>query len=343
MCVRDDEHMSRHLGIREDGKLVAAVGIYPLPTIVEGRKLLFSTVGNVATHWDYVGRGYMNALMDAAMKKLSEMGADASRLGGVRQRYARFGYETCGINYKFDITRHNLKHGMDKYVKPVEFSEIGPDDEKTLEFVRKVYETNAAYVERKGDDLYKSMVAWQNVPYLATVDGEPIGYLCVNSSKTSVSEIGALNADYVMEMLAAWHRGLEGEYLSFDVMANEVEVIKRASSLCQGIYSSAPCHFKIINFDKVIDTYIKLKQTYCELVKGSLVMEIKDYGRIEIFVNDGEAGCVKTDKAPDVVLDKAQASRYIFGPCPPVYAGADNALASAWFPLPLSWNLQNRV
>lgn len=39
MWKRDDEHMSKHLAIREHGKLAAVVGVYPLPAIISGELL----------------------------------------------------------------------------------------------------------------------------------------------------------------------------------------------------------------------------------------------------------------------------------------------------------------
>ena len=53
MCVRDDAHMRKHIGLFVDGKLVSVVGVYPLPTKVLDKKINFCTVGNVATHPDY--------------------------------------------------------------------------------------------------------------------------------------------------------------------------------------------------------------------------------------------------------------------------------------------------
>ena len=53
MCVRDDAHMLKHIGLFIDGKLVSVVGVYPLPTRVLDKEINFCTVGNVATHPDY--------------------------------------------------------------------------------------------------------------------------------------------------------------------------------------------------------------------------------------------------------------------------------------------------
>ena len=59
MWGRDDEHMGKHIGVFEDGKLCSVVGIYPLKTFIDGEEFLFATTGNVATLPEYEGRGYV--------------------------------------------------------------------------------------------------------------------------------------------------------------------------------------------------------------------------------------------------------------------------------------------
>ena len=39
MCIRDDLHMRKHVGLFIDGKLVSVVGVYPLPTNVLNSKI----------------------------------------------------------------------------------------------------------------------------------------------------------------------------------------------------------------------------------------------------------------------------------------------------------------
>ena len=68
MCIRDDAHMKKHIGLFENNKLVSVVGVYPLPAMVLDKKINFCTVGNVATHPDYEGRGYMSLLLNKAME-----------------------------------------------------------------------------------------------------------------------------------------------------------------------------------------------------------------------------------------------------------------------------------
>ena len=109
MCIRDDAHMRKHVGLFVDNKLVSVVGVYPLPTKVLNSEINFCTVGNVATHPDYEGHGYMNTLLNSAMEIVKEEKYDACRLGGDRARYLRFGFELCGRNYSYYITQKNIE------------------------------------------------------------------------------------------------------------------------------------------------------------------------------------------------------------------------------------------
>ena len=97
MWVRDDEHMARHTGVFEDGKLVSVVGVYPLPLVIDGENFMLYTTGNVATLPEYEGKGYFTKLFKMAMQEIEDLGADGARLGGARQRYGRYGFEGGGI------------------------------------------------------------------------------------------------------------------------------------------------------------------------------------------------------------------------------------------------------
>ena len=78
MCVRDDEHMGKHFAVKKNGKIVSALGVYPLPMNVAGEEILFSTMGNVITVPEEEGNGYMTQLLEVAMKELSDLGIDGS-------------------------------------------------------------------------------------------------------------------------------------------------------------------------------------------------------------------------------------------------------------------------
>lgn len=343
MCVRDDEHMGRHLGIKEDGKLVAVVGIYPLPVDVAGEKLLFSTVGNIATHPDYQGRGYMNTLVELAMQELKEIGADASRLGGLRQRYNRFGYENCGRNYTVALPAYVVENMWSDKADGVTFTEIKRDDTESLRIAKELHAAGKIAVERSEKngyyDVYASMTAFQHVPWLAKKDDKVIGYLSAKGN--SVAENYAYDTENMQAMLAAWQRRIE-DTIIIRFQQHETENLRAFSAVC-GVTIGAPCHFKIINWDKVIGAFMRLKASYTGMPKGELTIEIIGYGGVRLYVDERGAGCERYNGACELKLNALEASRYLFGTLPPDCVAPANGIATAWLPLPLSWNLQDRV
>ncbi len=346
MCVPDDLHMNRHLGIREDGRLCAVLGIYPLPTLVGGIPLLFSTVGNVATHWEYEGRGYMRLLMQEAMKELDAIGADASRLGGQRQRYNRYGYESCGNVFSFTLTDKNIKSCMPGFSGDLHFVPIKKEDKEALAFTWELYQQNQIVVDRMGmpdyQDVYASLVAWRCEPWLALdADDIPVGYLTANPNG-SIAEWGARSTDIAFDMICAWQQRLKSD-ISFRVAPYQTLVAQRFSRICESVAQFSPSHFQIRNWDKVVDAFMKLRTSMTLQPDGVWNLEIKDYGTIRMWVKDGLAGCERTAEEPEMVLDRFDASRLLFGPLPTFGVTKVPPFVQAWLPLPLSWNGQDRV
>ena len=342
MCVRDDEHMGHHLGIFEDGKLVACLGVYPLETTVCGEKLLFSTTGNVATHWEYEGRGYMSRLMDAAMEELERIGADASRLGGKRRRYNRYGFESAGQNYVFSFPKDHMAPYYTESEKSIRFQRIGREDTEALAYMADLYNREPLAVRREGENIYNTLVAWLNVPFLALENDRPIGYICANEAGTWFAECFTERTEDMPRMLAAWQMQRQVS-MTLLIPAYAVDVIRLLTPICDGIGVSVPCHFLIRHWDRVVNAFMKLKASYSPMAAGRLCMGIEGYGSILLECDGGQVSCRKTDEKPEFVLDRLSAVRYIFGPHHAACAGPAHPMADSWFPLPLSWNGQDRV
>ncbi len=345
---RTDEKMGSHLGIFDGDKLVGVVGIYILPTVIQGIPITFSTVGNIAVHWDYEGRGYMSLLVNRAMEELDKLGVDVSRLGGLRQRYNRFGYETAGQLYNFIFTEHNnercFSHLKDEGIT---FSLIEKSDVETIKFCRELYQRGAISTLRSDKDgyadTYNTMLAWTNYAYLAkNAKGEPIGYLCANENKNSVAEFFGVDTLSTVSMISAWQR-FSGQTLSFRLPPYEVELVKEFCASSEAMNITPACHFKVINYVKLVDALLKLKASYVKLPDGELNVNIKDYGCIKLFVNGEKSGCIMSDDKPQIQVDRLQATRLLFGPFTPQYTAESCVIANAFLPLPLSWNYQDRV
>ena len=342
MCIRDDEHIGKHFGIFEDNKLVACMGVYPFDVIVAGETMRFATTGNIAVHWDCEGKGYMGALLEKAMQELDRLKVDAARLGGLRSRYNRYGFEACGQNYSFVFTEKNRQRKFPDFKDNISFREITADDKEALTFAASLYNKNAIAVPRTADNVYLSLTMWRNTPYLAVRDGEPVGYLCADSKKISVAEFEAVDVSSLSDMMCAWQKYVEND-VSFYRQAHQIDSVRIFSAVCEsyGIYS--PSHFQIRNWEKVVDAFFKLKASYCAVMQGELRVEIEGYGVIRMFSENGSVGCELCNDVPDIKLDKLTASRFIFGLHSPVSTVDAPPIAQAWFPLPLSWNGQDRV
>ena len=138
MWVDDDAHMARHIAVFEDGVMAGAVGIYPYNVTIGAKSLRFATVGNIGVLREYRGRGYMRLLMDAAMDTLASQKIDVSRLGGLRTRYERYGYEMCGTNYVIRLSKRNAEEAYPGGTG-ITFVPVTQEDSGTLSLIRAMY------------------------------------------------------------------------------------------------------------------------------------------------------------------------------------------------------------
>ncbi len=345
MWKRDDEHMGKHFAAFEDGKMVAALGVYPLPVNILGEELLFSTMGNVATHPEYEGRGYMKALMKEAMAELENIGADASRLGGLRARYSRYGYEMCGTQYKLSFTPHNLKNFFPDFKANITFEKLERDNSGALEYCCELYDKKAFYVLRGKDDnyrkMYLSMVAWQNVPYIAKDEkGNFIGFLSIKENE--IAEIFAESPEYFRDIILS-RVANSNEAINFSLRPHNVEEMRIFTPVCENFTIVSPSRFKIMNYKKVINALLKLKASILPLTDADFTINIETYGKLRIVSDKNGARCEDFDGECDVTLSRNGASRFLFGPVGAEFAADTSVKMGNLLPLPLSWNLQDRV
>ncbi|MCL1856637.1 MAG: GNAT family N-acetyltransferase [Kiritimatiellaeota bacterium] len=95
-----DEAMAPHRIIREEGRIVACVGHYPITLHLGEVTLKVFGIGQVSCAQQARGRGYMTALLHDACAIMEASGGHVSWLGGRRDRYARFGWEVAGTTLR---------------------------------------------------------------------------------------------------------------------------------------------------------------------------------------------------------------------------------------------------
>ncbi len=343
--IRDDAHMGAHYGIFDGERLVAALGNYPLQVTIENTPMLFTTLGNVVTHPDYTGKGYMSELCNFISEKNKQDGVVASALGGNRHRYKRFGYEPCGFSYTFGLNGVDRSHAFADFGQNVAFEILQADDKKTILEIFEIYKQNALWVDRKAGreekGVFDVLSAWNSIPYVARKNGEIIGYITIGSNEQEPTEVFAKTVDDFFHLLSAWQIRIDKPVV-FKVPAYNYEIVKICLQKCAhvGIHNSGS--FAVYNWAKLTNSLLNLKRRYCTLMHGKMNLAIEDYGTLSITVNDDGSTAQKTNEPADFSLDKLSALRLLFGCAPSYYVQSDNPLATSWFPLPLSLHYLDR-
>ncbi len=189
-------------------------------------------------------------------------------------------------------------------------------------------------------DIYSSMCAWQNKPYLVTDDnGVPVGYISALGS--SIAEIGAISEEAALKKVMSYLVNFNLSNITICIGPTLDAYVKYFVKYCESYNIAPTCHFKIVNWQKLCNALFGLKNQLTPLVDGSLIIEIQNYGKLLFCKDKNGAVCTLTDKRADIVLTQLQATSFILGPINTFENST--ALSSAWFPLPLSWNLQDRI
>ncbi len=347
MWGRDDLHMGKHIGLFEDGRLVSVVGIYPLNLRVGDITLRFATTGNVATLPEYAGRGYFSRLFSLAMEAAEHEGYDALRLGGQKQRYARFGFEDCGMLYRAQFSEKNRAAIPAADYSDITFSLLTESSVFELRYIRELTAAAPCFVERyetEGErDVLLVLRSKYGDAYIAKRAGRPIGYLCCADGGQAVTELRAENASDFRRIVAAWQKE-SGWSLSVPIapwMQTELSDMSRVADCIDMI---SPSKFKLLRAERVIDAFLKLKNALSALPAGVLDLEIEGYGSLRLSVDVEGARCERVENASaDLRLDTMTVLKLLFGPLQATAFARLPAYALAWFPLPLSWNFLDVV
>ncbi len=342
MCRRTDEAMNKHFALRRDGSIKSVLGVYPLPVRIAGEEMLFSTVGNVATLPEEEGKGYMSLLLDVAMQELKDIGADASRLGGNRSRYRRYGYDPAGSMYTYTL---ELKQWpKDILTEKIVFKPLLRQDEELINEAAKIHGAGSFIVIRSTmDDFYDTLCAWKNIPYVAfNNDGKMIGYLSASADGGSIVELEAYSFKEFQTIIYGW-LSQRSSRVTMPMMAHRIIENDFLLDICADYTITSPSRFKFINWEKVIYATLKLKATYTPMPKTEKLIEISGYGKLLIITSDSFVKCIRCNdfsKTADITLPWHLANMFFFGPSPEL---ANRLGCGGLFPLPLSWNKQDRV
>ena len=291
-----------HYIAREDGKIKAAVGAYPLEWEFPGPAGLVLPgrgIGMVSVHPYARSRGYMKELMKRALDDMRRDGMVFSCLSGQRQRYEYFGFTPAGSAYSFNCEEGNIRHtlGPDRSAKlasgRLSFKSVGPGDKDLLDSIQALHEAKPARLRRQRDRLYEILSSWR-ARILAVMEGDFFaGYLIykTNGTEHEITEINLTDLSLLPEVLGLFlHNGkAAGMKDSVKVGAgpHETEKIAALSRFAEDYTENWAYHFQVFDYRRFVEPFMKLKARDRALADGSVVLRIEGSPPLLLSVAQG--------------------------------------------------------
>lgn len=329
--------------IKDDGKIVCAVGAYDAEYSVCGETLRFRGIGNVAAHPRAKGKGYMRAAMDAAMADMKADGVDFSALGGLRHRYGYWSFEIGGTRFQFYIGGDDIKHafGTPNEAIRVEITPLKAEDAETIEKINALHETLPMYCRRPVERTYDILCSWKSTPYVVTVNDEFAGSLIRRGS--TIHDILLTDPAYLCEILRKWHK--DNGNVTVILPPYQTEMIATLSRISSGTELKNGESYTVFSFERVCRALLKLRATYEPLEDGEfrvLVHGTAGDENLLIRVADGNPEVTLTEEKPDIELEHKAAMLFFFNLHSPDRIKL-KAAPRSWLPLPLYTDFADEV
>lgn len=270
----------------------------------------------------------MKTLMKMAKEDAKENGVDVMVLGGQRQRYGYFGFENAGVNYRFLVTKTNIRHCM----KPVEcqditFEEVEDANGQEIAIAKALYEKRPAHAIRPKADFLAIMHNWALSFYAVKKEGRMIGYVYGNADEVVLEDESSFPA-----VLKAWFEQKGVKEVNMTVLPFEKERLSYLTSICEGMSVGAGEMICVLNWGKVLQTLLEIKHSYSPLQDGETVFCIEEQV-FKISVNDGNVCVEKLEE------QKQEIPKFTQNEAEMLFFGLQNLAAGPaefknWLPLP---------
>jgi len=331
---KDDKKMSWHLGAKLDGELCGVIASYPLVWKVGGESLNISASGNIAVDECVRGKGIMGTLLKQIETEDRAAGFDISYLHGDRFRYGNYGFEKCGVEYIFDMTRSMLS--TVDLNEELSFVNVTLQDKNFLKALYDFYNTQKSYLLRDFDDFLDALTAKKKTPVaVLSKCGDIVGYFCINDAN-EINEIYLEEPMTLAEIIKGYMLKNDIKEISIS-MAGFSPLINQALRWCGRYKIIQPGNFKVLNFKRVVESFMREKCEYEYLPDGELTIDSDIFGTWEIKKQGKEISVNPFEGKAQIYLPGNSAYQFIFGPSAPICKSGDESdvLAKMWFPLPL--------
>ena len=323
-----------HVIAEEDGRLCGCLGMHVFPMKVGDELLRVGYLGSMSVHPRVRGKGTMGELMRRQLQRGEEMELDMIVLGGQRQRYQYSGFETVGTAYVYNISRSNVRHAFsDVDSEGIAFRSMDNGD---IEYCLDLYNRQPVCGARTKENFIAVLNSYRNCAWAIEHCGKLIGYLCAAGDNKHICELVTSDEDAVSAVVKAWITKHELINLRITAAPHDTSLNTLLSRICEGFSITPICMMRILNHQKVLSAYMKLKHQIEPLCFGKAVIEWEGAGCFALSV--GEEGIAVRPAEEQICAENrftnTQALQLFFGCNRFAAPAARHEMPGNWFPLP---------
>ena len=206
-----------HFIARENGRIRGLVGLLPFEQRVLDERLKVGFIGTVSVHPYSRGMGHMKKCMAMSTEYAHTHGIDIMALGGQRQRYEYYGYESGGQSRSYQLTATNCRHAL-KDVDTTGLSFVPFEQAREhIAALHAIYEQSPVAGARPVELFEQICGTWRKQPYAIMLNDCPTGYAIASSDHRSISELRLADVSLLQAVLKAYLKRFELDSVSIDV------------------------------------------------------------------------------------------------------------------------------
>lgn len=326
-----------HHLIKENGKIIAVIGVYEQDFYIGNSQLKTGFIGSVSVSEKERGKGYMKLLMCKAEEEMRAHHVDIAMLGGLRNRYGFFGFEVGGVNYEFQFIEENIRHtiGWEKD-DSVEVKEVMAEEE-VLNEIYELYQKNIMW-SRRNEDFYIKSRTWENKIFQIRIERKFRGYFIIEKGFHHILEIELTDWKDFLRVIKACMRKNKERAIKVQVQGWQVKKASVLQKFCES-YSIIPnCCYKILNYQKTLKEMLELKKLYTALEDSEFILEIDKREKLSISIKKENIKIEKEiQKEADIKLTEREVISALLSPAGKLYEkrSRHNKFPN-WFPIEFS-------
>ena len=301
-----------HVVAVRDGRLRALIGLLPLTLRLDfGSALNLGFVGTVSVHPYARGEGHMKALMQMTRDSAKAQGMDMMVLGGQRQRYNYFDFESAGSVINYTLSAVNLRHVLkDKDVSIYSFLPFGELDQEKLRALWQMQEKQALSGERPMVDFPLFMRTWQGKAFAVMQGSVLIGYLY--TAKEGLFEWELKPGDSLLPILKSFISQERLQEIHIRLPLHRKDEMQILSQAAEGYEISDSCMVSVLDWRSVLQKLLDFKANRLPMEDGEVVLEIIGRCKLLIQMRQGRPKVSATKRKPSLRLDHNAAVLALF-------------------------------